>query len=324
VERGANVKAPLVSLHDESSGLDLLHGGQHARDDQWIEMLLAFPAHGLVRNVQTRWALLRVGNVLLPITINDNEYENSYVCSTYSGCVLYPQSEVKKIQNIFVQASILGLVKGMGPPLRAAKINSVVCVNNWLLSTNLYSEFDLNSVPALTHSLVSRFPKHAIAFRSLNRVSNGPLIDKLVLEGYLLAPSRQVYFFDGESGDFRSKQNNIWDQKLLNSTDFKIVEHDDIGAEDSDRIEEFLVSKSLRGNIYQRELTSRDLVKPLGLFLHRQRAVDQRRAYPSSFKPVDLVFHQGDQRGDDDGKARQLQTWNLITEAFTASGGHNA
>ena len=238
MERGANVNAPLVSLHEDSSGLDLLHCGQHARDDQWIEMLLAFPAPDLVRNVQTRWGLLRVGNVLLPITINDNEYENSYVCSTYSGCVLYPQSEVKKIQNIFVQASILGLVKGMGPPLRAAKINSVVCVNNWLLSTNLYSEFDLNSVPAMTRALVSRFPKHAIAFRSLNRVSNGPLIDKLVLEGYLLAPSRQVYFFDGESGDFRSKQNNIWDQKLLNSTDFKIVEHDDIGAEDSDRIEE--------------------------------------------------------------------------------------
>ena len=92
----------------------------------------------------------------------------------------------------------------------------------------------------------------------------------------------------------------------------------------SDRIEEFLVSKSLWSNIYQRELTSRDLIKPLGLFLHRQRAVDQRRANPSSFQPVNLVFHQGDQRGDDDSKARPHQTWKLVTEAFTASGGHNA
>lgn len=244
MEWGADVSDPSVSLHDmvslhgDTYGFEFPASKQPTRDEQWIEMLLKFPAQDLVRNVQTRWALLRVGEVTLPTTINDTEYKNSYVCSIYSGCVLYPQSEVKKIGNPFVECGILGLVKGMGPPLRAAKINRVVCVNNWLLSTNLYSRFDLALLPELTKFLTSRFPNHAIALRSLNRVSNGPLLERLSVAGYLLAPSRQVYFFDGESGDFLSKQNNTWDQKRLKTTSYKVVPHDELRASDADRIEE--------------------------------------------------------------------------------------
>ena len=238
MEWGADVSNHLVSLQDGTSGFELHPSEQLSRDGQWIEMLLTFHAQELVRNVQTRWALIHAGEVALPTTINETEYENSYVCSTYSGCVLYPQSEVKKIDNALVQASILALVKGMGPPLRAARINRVVCVNNWLLSTNLYSKFELGQVPELTKLITLRFPKHAIAFRSLNNVSNGPLLSRLNAEGYLLAPSRQVYFFDGESGEFLSKQNNVWDQKLLKTTDYTIVPHDELKANEADRIEE--------------------------------------------------------------------------------------
>jgi Acetyltransferase (GNAT) domain len=238
MEWGTDVNNHLVSLQDDTSGFELNPSGQSSRDGHWIEMLLKFPTEALVRNVQTRWALTYAGEVALPTTINETEYENSYVCSTYSGCVLYPQSEVKKIDNALVQICILALVKGMGPPLRAARINRVVCVNNWLLSTNLYSTFDLELVPELTKLLTRRFPTHAIAFRSLNNVSNGPLLERLNAEGYLLAPSRQVYFFDGESGEFLSKQNNVWDQKLLKTTDYTIVEHDELKATEADRIEE--------------------------------------------------------------------------------------
>ena len=78
------------------------------------------------------------------------------------------------------------------------------------------------------------------------------------------------------------------------------VDGQELDRSSSDRIEKLLVSQSLRGNIYQRKLTRRDLVKPLGLFLHRQRTIDQGRADSSAFKPVDLVLHQGDQGGDDD------------------------
>ena len=238
MEWGANVSNHLVSLQDDKSGFELNPSELQSRDGQWIEMLLKFPVQDLVRNVQTRWALLLVGEVTLPMTINETEYENSYVCSTYSGCVLYPQSEVKKIDNAFVQTSVLALVRSMGPPLRAARINRAVCVNNWLLSTNLYSKFDLGLVPELTKILTRQFPKHAITFRSLNNVSNGALLERLRLEGYLLAPSRQVYFFDGESGEFLSKQNNVWDQKLLKTTGYSVVPHDGLNAGESDRIEE--------------------------------------------------------------------------------------
>ncbi len=238
MEWRADVSKTAVSLVENLQCVNSSHAERHSRDKQWLEMLLSHSSQELVQNLRTRWTLLRVGDVTLPTTINETEYDNSYVCSPYTGCVLYPQSEVKKLSSSLMRYSILGLVHAMGPPLRAAQINRVVCINNWLLSTNLYSNFDLQLVPELTKLLKSRFPNHAIAFRSLNRVSNCALLERLGLEGYLLAPSRQVYFFDGKAGDFMRKRNNIWDRKLLGETPYKIVQHDELSASDAGRIEQ--------------------------------------------------------------------------------------
>ncbi len=215
--------------------------GQHAAlacGDPWIEMLLSFPVERLVKNLSTRWAVLRIEDTAMPTTINDAQYENSYVCSPYTGCILYPQSEVKKLDHVALRWLVLALVRSMGPGLRASQINRVVCVNNWLLSTNLYSPFDVALIPQVTSMLANRFPTHAIAFRSLNERTNRPLVEQLRSEGYLLAPSRQVYFFDGASGNYMRKSDNRRDAKLFATTAYTVVPHEQFQAEDSVRIEQ--------------------------------------------------------------------------------------
>ncbi|WP_254509241.1 GNAT family N-acetyltransferase [Anatilimnocola floriformis] len=207
-------------------------------DADWIELLTSRPANSLVRNLETRWAVLRVDDALMPVTINELEYDNSYVCSPYGGCVLYPQSEVKKVDNFFVRGLVRGLTFSLAPLLRATQINRIVCVNNWLLSTNLYPPFDCGHVSDLTQMLSERFPSHAITWRSLNDVTNPDLLQRLVAEGYLLVPSRQVYFFDGEDGAFLRKSNNVWDREQLRNSGLQIVTHDELQASDAPRIEQ--------------------------------------------------------------------------------------
>jgi hypothetical protein len=202
VEWGANVTGVSLSLIDELSERTLLQSERRVPSDDWIELLVSRPSSQLVRNLRTRWALLSVGDIVLPTTINEAEYDNSYVCSPYTGCVLYPQSEVKKIQGYCVRWAVLALVHAMSLPLRAAQINRVVCVNNWLLSTNLYADFDMGCASDLLKLLKCNFPSHAIAFRSLNEVSNPALMERLVTEGFVFVPSRQVYIFDGKSGEY--------------------------------------------------------------------------------------------------------------------------
>lgn len=206
--------------------------------DAWIEMLLSYPAECLVKNMSTHWAVLRIDDTEMPTTINDAQYDNSYVCSPYTGCILYPESEVKKLDHAALRWFILAIVRTLGPLLRAAQINRVVCVNNWLLSTNLYSNFDVTQIPEVTRTITKCFPKHAIAFRSLNETTNRPLLEQLRSDGYLLAPSRQVYFFDGKSGDYLHKQDNRRDAKLFATTTYQIVQHEQLQPEDAKRIEQ--------------------------------------------------------------------------------------
>lgn len=229
--------AGAVTLLDELNQAQVKQLGT-GRDADWIELLTSRPSNTLIRNLETRWAVLRVDDVFMPVTINELEYANSYVCSPYGACVLYPQSEVKKVGNVSVRGLVRGLIGALGPLLRVAQINRIVCINNWLLSTNLYRPFNVEHVSDVTQLLADRFPSHAITWRSLNEITNPVLLQRLLAEGYLLVPSRQVYFFDGDDGTFLRKPNNVWDHKRLSTSGLRIVTHDELKASDAPRIEQ--------------------------------------------------------------------------------------
>jgi hypothetical protein len=119
-----------------------------------------------------------------------------------------------------------------------ARINKVVSLNNWLLSTNLYQDWDGKSIQDMTAFLVKKFPEHIIMSRSLNEQANPELLKQYKQNGYDFVPSRQVYLFDKKNGDYSKKNNTKWDFKLLEDTEYSIVSHDDIIPEDYPRITE--------------------------------------------------------------------------------------
>ena len=50
-------------------------------------------------NIDTNMLLVRLGKIVFPVTINDREYENSYVCSPYTATISYPREELAKLDT---------------------------------------------------------------------------------------------------------------------------------------------------------------------------------------------------------------------------------
>lgn len=192
----------------------------------------------IIANVETKAALLDTGENLFPVTINFEEYESSYVCSPYTACVSYAKEEMSKLNNKLLEMLLSSTVNVLSLFLKKATINKIVSVNNWLLSTNLYAQWDERNIPEIKTFLIQNFSDHAIMFRSLNRYSNPDLLDEFKDSGFILVPSRQVYIFDMRLHNYLDRHNTQIDLKLLNKTKYKIVDHHDITEDDYPRIVE--------------------------------------------------------------------------------------
>lgn len=194
------------------------------------------PSDSFIRNVSTRWETIEHAGHLFPATINQEEWDNSYVCSPYTGIISYPLEELQRVPGKLTRASIRNLIRVVDPCVRWAHINRAISVNNWLLSTNLYPDWDGKGLKQLTQRLQDQYPGHAILFRSLNQAMNPLLCRKFQQLGYALAPSRQVYLFDGTTGDFARHANTRTDLKFLERTSLQICAHHELTDEDYPRI----------------------------------------------------------------------------------------
>ncbi len=82
---------------------------------------------------------MRDGDTVLPLTVNDTEYGNAWVCSPYTAYALYSKEEMHLLESRVLRRGLAGLADGMGGVLKAARINRMVQVNNWMLSIRTLS-----------------------------------------------------------------------------------------------------------------------------------------------------------------------------------------
>lgn len=196
-----------------------------------------------INNVATRMALLDLGACQFPVSINDGgeRPDNSYVVSPLTAYTGYADYELAQLGRPWLAWPLQKLAAGVGRHLELQRIDRIVQINNWLLSTNLYPpEWQGEELAAITQLFRTRFPGHAFGFRSLNRFSNPLLLDKLVALGYVSVPSRQVYLFDGRAGrqsPFLRKHNTRLDATLLRRTDYDIVPGHGLTDDDYPRLE---------------------------------------------------------------------------------------
>lgn len=205
-------------LYDKST-IHLLPWDKIREGDQigpYLTAMVQEGASGYIANAVTEMMILTIDDLALPISINDAEYSNSYVCSPYTHYVTAACDELKS-------RGLKKMIKALGALLKWGSINRVVSVNNWLIPTNLYPEITSEQVKEITLFLKAKFPTHAIQFRSLNALLNCSLMQSLEKMAYKMVLSRQVYLMDTK--DSRIFQANMFkkDLSLLNKCSYQFT-----------------------------------------------------------------------------------------------------
>ena len=193
------------------------------------------PSRRLIANLDTRLETVDVdGGWRFPLSVNDGTAaENCYVCSPRAQYVDYAAYELARLDNPLVEKPLRGLLAGASALFQLASLDRVVIVNNWLLSTNLYSRgWYGQGLKNLLGSLRACYPTHAILFRSLNARQNPALLPALRSAGARLLASRVVWHYDGARAFFTRTPDYRRDLRLLEKSEWEIVTHDCLRADD--------------------------------------------------------------------------------------------
>lgn len=187
-----------------------------------------------VSNVKTKLCLLMVGQTLLPITINEEEYQNSYVVSNY-----YPIADMEERMSRTHRKWQQPFVWTAGKFLQWIKINRAVMVNNWLFSTNLYPNLTSSQIRAVAHFLRREFPDYAHIFRGVNTLQGDGLADCLKQENFHLIGVRQIFAYDPELKHTLSSKvhyHHRRDWRLLETHGYSVISKEEITSADFPRL----------------------------------------------------------------------------------------
>lgn len=185
---------------------------------QFLLPLIAGDPKNYIQNADCEMAVLAFQEYLLPLVLGKPEAcANSYVCSPYAQYIRYAKKEMdiefpgKPVFRITAKL-ILSLT---GVFCKVCRFDRVVYVNNWLLSTNLYHEFDPDQLQQIRDLLIAHFPDRAIVFRSVNDRLNVKLLQKLKSAGFYDLLSRQVYIVDYRDKTYTKRTDFKNDEKLF-------------------------------------------------------------------------------------------------------------
>ncbi len=160
----------------------------------------------LIANVNTEVWLAQIDDILIPVTKNTAQYENSYVCSLYTHYISYCKEEMNIVGLGILKYLFNPLLNLLGWIAKQAKINKVVILNNFMLSTNLYVPITKIQYQQLVKAAQDKFPGFLIAFRSLNEDYNATALADLTSLGGCKIASRRVYLLKSEN--IRTKARN--------------------------------------------------------------------------------------------------------------------
>ena len=171
-----------------------------------------------VSNLATLVETLGEGDDRIPVTVNSSEAGNTWICSPHTAYARYSIEELQRFGHPLLTRPLSWLCRGLGRYLWRARLDDAVAINNWMLSTNVYPELRAAALAAWIDEARSRWPQHAIWFRSLNSSYTGEWLRALSDAGFTMIPSRQVYLYDRIDMAAKHPKNLHRDLQLLRST----------------------------------------------------------------------------------------------------------
>ncbi|MBD8871308.1 hypothetical protein [Rhodanobacter sp. DHB23] len=210
----------------------------NARSASFLRIHRQSSSEAFIRNVRTRVDSVQAGEACLPVTINHAEAGNAWVCSPYTTYCSYAQVETARLGRPALTAPLNGLVRCTGTLLQRAEIDRAVAINNWLVSTNSYPRLQDVAIDQAIDEAISRWPGHAVWFRSLNELHHADWLEALAARGGVLLPSRQVYLFENVAELARRHADLKRDLALLRREGGPACEQITVGDEDFVRAEQ--------------------------------------------------------------------------------------
>jgi len=222
-----------------SAAVRELDADEIARSHGPTEYLRALVRDGpaaYVENASITMRALGVDDKVVPLVIAEPGRGCTYVCSPHSHFVGYPLSERGKRASALAMLGYRALLGPYGSLLRACRIDRVVYVDNWLLSTNPTTPLTADQITRITEYLRERYPRHAIVHRTVNPALDPQRHAYLRAAGYRMIKSRRVYLFDPRAdGVFR--RHDVWkDRKLLRRTLHAVTRANGADAAEASRL----------------------------------------------------------------------------------------
>jgi hypothetical protein len=228
----------LVKLYDITN-IDQLDWSNYSHGDYARRYLLPLIKEGTRHyfdNIDAEVMMLTIGNYVLPFVVNREHAFNSYVCSPSSFFVGYGKKEIQAVTNPLIKKNLDVLLKGLETILKKGEADKVVYVNNWLLATDLHPPLTFRELEAIIAFLKYRFPKHAIAFRSINAFKNQewPTFFKKI--GCDLIAMRRIYYFDPKDKEVGRSRMFKSDLKVLKESQYQVLESHQIPSQEIARL----------------------------------------------------------------------------------------
>ncbi|MCU6795750.1 GNAT family N-acetyltransferase [Paenibacillus sp. WQ 127069] len=211
--------------------------GSYAK--RYLLPLLSHSPTAFIENVTTELWVLLIDNIVIPFTVNDQEYDNCYVCSPYTHYVTYAKQELALLQQPVIETILAALLNTVGLGLRLGRINQTVHMNNWLLSTNLYVNLTSLQLTTIVDYMSKRFPTHSLAWRSLNPTTTSAQLESLAKQGCKMIPSRQIYLLPTDQmGGLPSKARWLIkrDYSLIEKNGYELINPDELKKVDMSRL----------------------------------------------------------------------------------------
>ncbi len=203
--------------------------GRNARD---FLVPLFQQGAGAFFSERTRFLLLELDGLLIPLSLNDGEYGNTGAFSPYARYIANQRTAIAANDAFGPMKGRLvsGVLQGLGGVLRAARINKCIHVDNWPTLRNTTPLLSDDQVRRLTGFLTERFPGHALVFAALSPATHSPLLDTLVACGYstLYMPYTRMALPHGEELGRKVRENRRRDSKLLEGSGYQLVDGRDL------------------------------------------------------------------------------------------------
>lgn len=208
--------------------------GRHAQS-YLVPMVKNGPKY-YIDNVNTALFAMTVGEHVLPVTVNSGYEENSYVCSPYAHFVEFGLVKMRSMVNPVVKASMTCILNMLGKLLKIGKVDKIVFVNNWLLSTDIHPPLNFREIQGIFTYLKNRFPHHVVAFRSVNPFKDPLWPAHFQRCGCRLIAGKKAFYFDAADPGLRKSRMFKSDLKILRESEYSVLEGEHISEEHVQRL----------------------------------------------------------------------------------------